>query len=234
MQKILIPEETPAIPGFAISSIYRPAEEVGGDFFQVIPTAHGGALVVLGDVSGKGLKAAMTVSLIVGTLRTLADYTQSPALILNGLNRRLIGRTDDGFATCLIARIDADGSVALANAGHLAPFRNHEELPVLGSAPLGLVTDADYEELVFRLHENDTLLLYTDGVVEARNEAGELYGFDRVASLAASAGSVDEVVDAARSFGQHDDITVIRVTRLAESAPAHAARLDLATQIAGA
>lgn len=234
VQKILVPEETPAIPGFAISSIYRPAEEVGGDFFQVIPIANGGTLIILGDVSGKGLKAAMTVSLIIGTLRTLAEYTQSPARILNGLNRRLIGRTDDGFTTCLIARIDADGSVALANAGHLAPFRNHEELPVAGSPPLGLIPDADYEELVFRLHEDDTLLLYTDGVVEARNEKGELYGFERTASLAASAGSVDEIVDAARSFGQRDDITVIRVTRLAESAPANAARLNLAAQIAGA
>jgi hypothetical protein len=234
VQKVLVPEETPAIPGFAISSIYRPAEEVGGDFFQVIPIGKGGALIVLGDVSGKGLKAAMTVSLIVGTLRTLADYTQSPAEILSGLNRRLIGRIDGGFATCLVARIEADGSVTLANAGHLAPFRNEAELPVAGSLPLGMIPDAEYEELDFRLRENDTLIFYTDGVVEARNESGELYGFDRVAHLAASDQSVEQIVESACSFGQKDDITVLRLTRLAESAPAHAARLDLATQIAGA
>lgn len=234
IQKVLVPEETPAIPGFAIASIYRPAEEVGGDFFQVIPSGSGGALIVLGDVSGKGLKAAMTVSLIVGTLRTLAEYTQSPAEILSGLNRRLIGRTDGGFATCVIARIEADGTVTLANAGHLAPFRNEAELPVAGSLPLGLVRDAEYEELDFRLQENDTLMFYTDGVVEARNEAGELYGFDRVAALAASNQNVEQIVEAACVFGQKDDITVLRLTRLAESAPAHAARLDLATQIAGA
>ena len=234
VQKILVPEETPAIPGFAIASIYRPAEEVGGDFFQVIPSGSGGALIALGDVSGKGLKAAMTVSLIVGTLRTLAEYTQSPAEILTGLNRRLIGRTDGGFATCVVTRIAADGTVTLANAGHLAPFRNEAELPVAGSLPLGLVRDAEYEELDFRLQENDTLMFYTDGVVEARNEAGELYGFDRVASLAASGQNVEDIVEAACAFGQKDDITVLRLTRLAESAPAHAARLDLATQIAGA
>lgn len=234
VQKILVPEETPAIPGFAIASIYRPAEEVGGDFFQVIPSGNGGALIALGDVSGKGLKAAMTVSLIIGTLRTLAEYTQSPAEILTGLNRRLIGRTDGGFATCVIARIEADGTVTLANAGHLAPFRNEAELPVAGSLPLGLVRDADYEELDFRLQEDDTLMFYTDGVVEARNEAGELYGFERVASLAASKQNVEQIVEAACVFGQKDDITVLRLTRLAESAPAHAARLDLATQIAGA
>jgi hypothetical protein len=232
VQKILVPEKTPAIPGFAISSIYRPAEEVGGDFFQVIPTADGGALVMLGDVSGKGLKAAMTVSLIVGTLRTLAEFTHSPAEILNGLNRRLIGRIDGGFATCLIASIAADGTVVLANAGHLAPFRNETELPVTGSLPLGLTADAEYDELDFRLQENDTLMFYTDGVVEARNQAGELYGFERIAALAASNQNVEQIVEAACAFGQKDDITVLRVTRLAESAPAHAARLDLATHIA--
>jgi serine phosphatase RsbU (regulator of sigma subunit) len=175
----------------------------------------------------------MTVSLIVGTLRTLAEYTQSPEQILSGLNRRLIGRTDGGFATCVIARIGADGAVTLANAGHLAPFRNEAELPVAGSLPLGLVRDAEYEELDFRLQENDTLMFYTDGVVEARNQAGELYGFDRVAALAASSQNVEQIVEAACLFGQKDDITVLRLTRLAESAPAHAARLDLATQIAG-
>ena len=78
MQQILVPEETPAIPGLSIASVYRPAEEVGGDFFQVIALDSGGALIALGDVSGKGLKAAMTVSLIVGTLRTLADYLKAP------------------------------------------------------------------------------------------------------------------------------------------------------------
>jgi hypothetical protein len=234
VQKVLVPEDTPAIPGLSIVSIYRPAEEVGGDFFQVIPVSKGGALVVLGDVSGHGLKAAMTVSLIVGALRTLADYTESPAQVLAGLNRRLIGRTDGGFATCVIARIDADGSVALANAGHLAPFRNQTELPVDGSLPLGLIPETEYDELVFRLAPTDTLTFYTDGVVEARNQSGELYGFDRVAELAATNKTVEEIVESACTFGQKDDITVLRVTRLAESAPATAARLDLATQIAGA
>jgi hypothetical protein len=234
VQKILVPEETPAIPGFSIASIYRPAEEVGGDFFQVIPLAGGSALIVLGDVSGKGLKAAMTVSLIVGTLRTLADYTQSPAEILGRLNRRLIGRTDGGFATCVAARVDRDGSVTLANAGHLSPFHNTAEMPVTSSLPLGLTHDAKYEESAFRLAESDSLTLYTDGVVEAQNQSGELYGFDRLTALAASHPSVEQVVEAARAFGQKDDITVLRLVRLADSAPAHTATIRMATQIAGA
>jgi hypothetical protein len=234
VQQILVPEEVPAIPGLSIASVYRPAEEVGGDFFQVIALAGGAALIALGDVSGKGLKAAMTVSLIVGTLRTLADYTQNPAEVLRGLNRRLLGRTDGGFATCVVARIDPDGETTIANAGHLAPFRDREELPVAGSLPLGLAADANYDDLVFALQEGETLTFYTDGIVEARNEAGELYGFERLAALLRSDPSVEQVVEEARNFGQEDDITVFKVTRLAESAPAHAARLSLATQISPA
>ena len=207
---------------------------MGGDFFQVIALPGGAALIALGDVSGKGLKAAMTVSLIVGTLRTLADYTQSPAEVLLGLNRRLLGRTDGGFATCLVARIDPDGETTIANAGHLAPFRDREELPVAGSLPLGLAADAHYDELIFALHEGETLTFYTDGIVEARNAAGELYGFERLTALLRSDPSVEQMVEQACAFGQQDDITVFKVTRLAQSAPAHAARLSLATQISHA
>jgi Stage II sporulation protein E (SpoIIE) len=234
VQQILVPEEAPPIPGLSIASVYRPAEEVGGDFFQVIALPGGASLIALGDVSGKGLKAAMTVSLIVGTLRTLAEYTQSPAEVLLGLNRRLLGRTDGGFATCVVARIKPDGETTIANAGHLAPFRDREELPVAGSIPLGLAEDADYDELIFPLHEGETLTFYTDGIVEARNKAGELYGFERLAALLRADPSIEQMVEEARSFGQQDDITVFKVTRLAESAPAHAARLSLATQISPA
>ena len=141
VQHILIPEEIPSVPGLAVSSVYKPAAEVGGDFFQVIPPDPGspdaGTLIIVGDVSGKGLKAAMTVSLIVGTLRTLADITRSPAAILTGLNRRLLGRTQGGFATCLVLRLDADGTATLANAGHLSPFRDGVEWDVPAVAAAG-------------------------------------------------------------------------------------------------
>src|SRR6202011_858979 len=107
VQQVLVPEEIPAIPGYAISSVYQPAAEVGGDFFQVL-SVHGegaeaaGSLVIIGDVSGKGMKAAMIVSLIVGTLRTVASFTQEPAQILSELNDRLHGRMSSGFVTCLV------------------------------------------------------------------------------------------------------------------------------------
>jgi Stage II sporulation protein E (SpoIIE) len=232
VQQVLVPEDVPAIPGFSIASIYKPASELGGDFYQVIPLQNGAALIVVGDVSGKGLKAAMVVSLIVGTLRTLADYSQEPAEMLRGLNRRLIGRTHGGFATCIVMRVEANGNAVIANAGHFAPFRDGKELPLDGALPLGIVPEAAYDELVFRLHENETLTFYTDGIVEARNAAGELFGFDRVRELSRAGSSAVTIADQASAFGQQDDITVLTLTRLAATEPAHAAAVRLTTQIA--
>ncbi len=237
VQQVLVPEDVPAIPGFSIASIYKPAAELGGDFYQVIPLEPGGALVVVGDVSGKGLRAAMVVSLIVGTLRTLADYTQEPQEILRRLNRRLIGRTQGGFATCVVLRIEANGNASIATAGHFAPFRDgptHSsgELPLDGTLPLGISPDAVYEELVFRLHENETLTFYTDGIVEARNSQGQLFGFDRIREMSRAGSSAVQIADQASAFGQEDDITVLTLTRLAATEPAHAAAVSLTTQIA--
>jgi hypothetical protein len=233
VQHVLVPEETPAVPGYSIASIYRPASEVGGDFFQVMPQTDGSALIMVGDVSGKGLKAAMTVSLIVGTLRTLADYTQRPAEILRGLNRRLIGRINGGFVTCLVLRIAANGETTVANAGHLAPYRDGKELTVAGSLPLGLSASAVYDELTFRLHEDETLNLFTDGIVEARNSRGELFGFERLSAMLAGRPEVSTIVDAAEGFGQQDDITAISITRHAAGEP-KAATVNLTAQIATA
>ena len=234
VQQVLVPEEVPAIAGFSIASIYKPATELGGDFYQVIPLGDGGALVVVGDVSGKGLKAAMVVSLIVGSLRTLADFTQQPGEILQGLNRRLIGRTQGGFATCVAMRIDPDGSAAIATAGHFSPLRDGKELPLEGALPLGITLDAKYDQIVFRMQENETLTFYTDGIVEARNGQGELFGFDRVQQMSTAGSSAVELAERASAFGQDDDITVLTLTRLAASEPAVAATVKLTTQIASA
>jgi serine phosphatase RsbU (regulator of sigma subunit) len=108
LQQVLIPETLPSLEGYAVTSAYRPAQQVGGDFFQLIALPDGSALLVLGDVSGKGLKAAMTVSLIVGTIRTVADTVDDPSEVLSILNRRLYGRLKDGFVTCLALRLDPD------------------------------------------------------------------------------------------------------------------------------
>lgn len=232
VQQVLVPEQVPAIPGLAVASIYKPATELGGDFYQVIPLGESGALVVVGDVSGKGLRAAMVVSLIVGTLRTLAEYTREPAEILRGLNHRLLGRTQGGFATCLILRIAANGDAVIANAGHLAPYRNGVELPVGGSLPLGIVPEAEYDELAFHLRESETLIFYTDGIVEARNQQGQLFGFNRLQALSESGSSAAKIAEVASKFGQEDDITVLTLTRLGADLPAHASAVSLTTQIA--
>jgi serine phosphatase RsbU (regulator of sigma subunit) len=188
---------------------------VGGDFFQLIAQPDGSALLVLGDVSGKGLKAAMTVSLIVGTIRTVADTVDDPAEILSILNRRLHGRLKDGFVTCLALRLTAEGDGVLANAGHPAPFLNKEELSLPGALPLGLDFNADYENVRFHLAVGDRLTLYTDGLLEARNAAGDLFSFERLRALIATQPDAKQATDAAIAFGQDDDITVLTLTRLA-------------------
>jgi hypothetical protein len=215
VQRVLIPETLPPLKGYAVTSAYRPAQEVGGDFFQLIPRANGSTLLVLGDVSGKGLKAAMTVALIVGAVRTLAAMLSHPAEILAGLNERLHGRLQNGFVTCLVLRLEADGTCAIANAGHLSPFLNDRELELPAELPLGIVPDLAFEAITVQLAVGDRLTLYTDGLLEARNPSGELYGFDRVCALIATHPDAQTASDAAVAFGQDDDITVLTVTRLA-------------------
>ena len=220
VQQVLIPEQIPCIPGFAVQSVYKPAGQVGGDFFQVARTSSGGALIVIGDVSGKGMPAAMTVSLLVGTFRTLAHYTQSPGEILSAMNQRMIGRNSGGFTTCLVLRVDTDGKLTAANAGHIAPYRNGTELPTENSLPLGLAAQATYRESTFQLAPSDQLTLVTDGVVEAQSSTGELFGFDRTAAI--SIQTANEIAKTAELFGQEDDITVLTLRRLPPPQPIEA------------
>jgi hypothetical protein len=217
LQQVLVPEALPSLPGFAMTSAYRPAQEVGGDFFQIIPLDGGSTLIVLGDVSGKGLKAAMAVSLIVGAARMVADFTKSPAEILAGLNRRLYGRLQGGFATCIALQLDPDGSCAIASAGHPAPFLNQHELNLPGALPLGIQPSVNYEETFIRFGVGDHFALYTDGLLEARNRDGEIYSFARLQTLFATNPNASQATEAAVNFGQDDDITVLTLTRLATS-----------------
>jgi hypothetical protein len=213
IQHVLIPEEIPAIPGFALQSVYKPAGQVGGDFFQILPIHGGGVLLVIGDVSGKGLPAAMTVSLLVGTVRTLAHYTQSPGEILTAMNQRMLTRSGDGFTTCLVLRVDNDGKLTAANAGHLSPYLAGKELSLQNGLPLGLSADTAYAESIFQLAANQQLTLVTDGIVEARDKTGVLFGFDRTAAL--SLQPAEAIARAAEDYGQDDDITALTLARTA-------------------
>jgi sigma-B regulation protein RsbU (phosphoserine phosphatase) len=210
VQQVLIPEDIPAVPGFLMQSVYHPAGQVGGDFFQILPLKSGGVLVVIGDVSGKGMPAAMTVSLLVGTVRTLAHYTQSPGDILAAMNQRMLARSSGGFTTCLVLRADTDGKLTVANAGHIPPYVGGNELVLEGGLPLGISAETAYAESTFQLSPNQQVTLLTDGVVEARDKSGALYGFERAAAL--SIQTPEAIASAAQAFGQDDDITVLSLS----------------------
>jgi sigma-B regulation protein RsbU (phosphoserine phosphatase) len=211
VQELMIPHEKLATPGYEVDSVYNPANEVGGDFFHVQPAKDGGMLVVIGDVAGHGLQAAMNVSMLMGALRRIPE--KSPAKILESLNRVLAG--SESLTTCEAIWFGADGELVISSAGHLPPYLNSQEITLPGGLPLGALADAMYEEVRLYLHPGDRLLLLSDGVVEARNPTGELFGFDRVHNL--SNQSAFYIADAAREFGQEDDITVLTVRRLAEA-----------------
>lgn len=125
------------------------------------------------------------------------------------LNRQLVASGNSGFITCLCTEIHPDGRVVLANAGHLSPYQNGVEIDCGASLPLGLTTDAEFNEVTIRLSPGDKLTLLTDGIVEARSSGGELFGFER--TLAISNQSAQHIAQAAQAFGQDDDVTVLTV-----------------------
>lgn len=213
VQAQLVPAQLPATPHFRFEAAYRAASEVGGDLYQVFPQPDGSVVAAIGDVSGKGLKAAMLGTLVVGALRSLAQEGLRPAQILTRLNQQLTASTDGGFVTGCIAHVSVDGRLTLANAGHLPPYRNGKELEGESGFPLGMIADAFYGETCSALEPGDRLTFLSDGVVEARNAVGELFGFERAARL--STGSAAELAKAAEAFGQEDDITVLTLTWLA-------------------
>jgi serine phosphatase RsbU (regulator of sigma subunit) len=183
---------------------------VGGDFFQVLPhPADGSLLIVVGDVAGKGVEAGMLAALIVGAIRTSVEFTSEPQRILSLLNNRLQGR---GLVTCLALRVAPDGEATLANAGHLPPYLNGSEMVVEGALPLGAVAGIDIPVSRFQLAEGDSLILMTDGVVEAQDAQGHLFGFERIGKLLKDGTSGAALALAAQNFGQQDDITVLTLT----------------------
>jgi hypothetical protein len=216
VQALLIPTQLPSNSNFMLESAYLPVNGVGGDFFQVLPLKDDSLLIVVGDVSGKGLQAAMNSSTLVGALRN--ELSHDPATVLNHLNRVLLGAVpvpgavpelDSApcFATCLCARIYPDGTLTVANAGHLSPYRDGREMALLPGLPLGVIAESEYEQTTFQLKRGDRLVFLSDGVVEATNASGELFGFERTQQM--SNESARYIATAAKHFGQTDDITVV-------------------------
>lgn len=216
VQALLIPTHLPSNRNFMLESAYLPVNGVGGDFFQVLPLKDDSLLIVVGDVSGKGLQAAMNSSTLVGALRN--ELSHDPATVLEHLNRVLIGAVpSEGavpdldcapcFATCLCARIYPDGTTAIANAGHLGPYRDGREVELTPSLPLGVIAETHYEQTTLQLNRGDRLVFISDGVVEATNAHGELFGFERTQQV--SHESARYIAQTAQHFGQTDDITVV-------------------------
>jgi hypothetical protein len=222
VQQVILPQAGFTLPGFTIESEYRPALEVGGDFFQIIPNERDGSLlIVAGDITGKGLKAGMLVALLVGAIRSIVRFSSDPEVVLHELNQRLMGRSD-AQATCLALSIAQDGSAILANAGHMPPYLNGEPMEMEGALPLGMLEGAECSVMRFNVKDGDRLLLMSDGIVEASDSEGRLFGFERIQELLRTAITAAGIATAAQEFGQDDDISVISVTRATILEPAGA------------
>jgi hypothetical protein len=206
VQTLLLARASRPTPGYRVETAYRPAGEVGGDFFLVSPHRQDGSLlVIVGDVSGKGMAAAMRVSLILGVLNR--EQLREPKLILSELNEALRSQGDIGFTTACCVRLESDGRFSFSNAGHLNPYVDGVEVESPGALPLGLQPSPCFDEIHGILQLGERMILLSDGVPEARSGKGELLGFDRLAQITRM--TAGEIADFAERFGQKDDITVL-------------------------
>lgn len=215
MQQVLLSSASKPTPGFEVESVYRPAGDVGGDFFLISPGADNSLTTIVGDVSGKGFAAAMRVSMILGVLRR--EDSRDPCMILTRLNEALLAQGDMGFTTACCVRLDRSGNYCVANAGHISPYSGGNEIATSPSLPLGLATEQNYEVVYGTLYSGQKLVLMSDGVVEARSPKGELYGFSRLSSLTLK--PAREIAETAQRFGQEDDITVVTIACCASAHP---------------
>lgn len=217
IQRMLAPAEIETAPGLHINVAFHPMREVGGDFYLCRVLPNGNQRILLGDVSGKGAAAAMAATLLMGAAEERGG--DSPAELLSHLNRVLCRARIGGFATCLCADVLSSGEMIIANAGHLSPYRGGIEVATPAGLPLGIIAEAEYTAARIRLGVSDELTFVSDGVVEARNSTGELFGFERTASI--STLSAESIAQTVQKHGQEDDITVLTLT-LAPAGVVHA------------
>ena len=171
-QRLLLREAAFSEPVLTLDAVYAPAQEVGCGYLL------DGQVVVAGDVSGEGLKAAMVVGVLQET------WERAPGAVLGALNRALVGLMEFGFVTCCCVRFESEGKVTVACAGQMRPYLNQVEVAVETGMPLGLIRDAEFAETTLTLGAGQQLTLVSDGVVEAANEACELFGFERTRAAA--------------------------------------------------
>ena len=230
IQQASLPEAVPALEGWEIYPSYLPAREVGGDFFDFLELEDGRLGLVVGDATGKGVPAALVMSTTCGMIRAVtqaSDY--SPGEVLQRVNEALATRIPANmFVTCFYGVLDpGTGSFAYANAGHDLPYVRRggyaEELMARGM-PLGLMPGMSYEEKEIILGEGDRALFYSDGLVEAHNPEGAMFGFPRLQSLVAEHAQGEPLVDflmeelysfTGKRWEQEDDITLVTLHRVA-------------------
>jgi serine phosphatase RsbU (regulator of sigma subunit) len=231
IQQASLPKETPTLAGLQVSPFYQPAREVGGDFYDFFELEDGRVGVVVGDATGKGIPAALLAEATSNMLRAVAQAldSNSPGKVLERVNETLLARIPPNmFVTCFYAILEPEsGSLTYANAGHDLPYlhRNSdaEELRARGM-PLGLMPGRGYEEKKTILEAGESALFYSDGLVEAHDPHGEMFGFPRLRALVAeqaeerSLGNL--LLEELYSFvgggwEQEDDITLLTLERSA-------------------
>jgi serine phosphatase RsbU (regulator of sigma subunit) len=229
IQRASLPKEVPTLEGWQISPFYRPAREVGGDFYDFHPLSEGRLGLVVGDATGKGVPAALVMSTTCGMLRLAAQSSSSPGEMLQRVNETLFPYIPANmFVTCFYAILDPkSGTLSYANAGHDLPYLHRngaaEELRARGM-PLGLMPGMGYEEKETILEAGESALFYSDGLVEAHDPKGEMFGFPRLRALVAQHGEErtlgNLLLEDLYSFvgdgwEQEDDITLLTLRRSA-------------------
>ena len=229
IQQASLPQEVPTLDGWQISPFYQPAREVGGDFYDFLELKDGQLGLIVGDATGKGVPAALVMASTRSMLRAVAQGSESPGDVLRKVNDALV--TDippNMFVTCFYTILDPEsGSLRYANAGHDTPYlyRNGEaeELRARGM-PLGLMPRMSYEEKEIILDAGEAALFYSDGLVEAHDPEGEMFGFPRLRALVAEHDKERSLGDflleelysfTGEGWEQEDDITLLTLRRSA-------------------
>jgi serine phosphatase RsbU (regulator of sigma subunit) len=227
IQQQFLPKSLPDLPSWHVAAFYRPARTVGGDFYDFIPLPDGRLMVVIGDVTDKGVPAALVMASTHALLRGAAPRLISPGPVLAQVNELLCADIPAHmFVTCLALVLDpATGLLEFANAGHDVPYVRTgggvAELRARGM-PLGLMPGMDYEEKTFQMRPGDSVLLHSDGLAEAHSPDREMFGFPRVAALVGESEAGEALIDACLAalaaftgpdHDQEDDITLVTIER---------------------
>jgi serine phosphatase RsbU (regulator of sigma subunit) len=227
IQQQFLPKTVPDLPSWHVAAFYRPARTVGGDFYDFIPLPDGRVMFVVGDVTDKGIPAALVMASTHALLRDAAPRLVSPGQVLGHVNDMLCADIPAHmFVTCLALVLDpVSGHVVFANAGHDVPYVRTQdgvkELRARGM-PLGLMPGMDYEEMSFQFEPGDCALLHSDGLAEAHAPDREMFGFPRVAQLVGKGPSGEALIDLCLTelseftgpeHEQEDDITLVSLQR---------------------